>query len=64
MITCLRCKLVHEDDYRACPAVKAIELEATTGYVTRVEYLTPLDYPQVTKTEEPEQDYPRLPSSN
>jgi hypothetical protein len=60
MKTCPRCKLDHEDDPRACPAVKAIEVNVF-GQVTRIEYLTPLDYPPPDKAEAVEPDYPRLP---
>lgn len=56
---CLRCRTVHEDDFRACPAVKAIEI-SITGQITRVEFMTPMDFPQV-KQEEPEQPYEKLP---
>lgn len=52
---CIRCGGDHI--IQACPHVKAIEI--TGGKITRIEFLTPLDYPQ-TKQEEPQQEYPRL----
>lgn len=42
-----------------CPIVKAFELDPTTGAVTRVEFLTPIDFPRSAPMPEPETDYPR-----
>jgi hypothetical protein len=53
---CERCGAAHL--IQACPHVKAIEIDST-GLITRIEFLTPMDFPQV-KQEDPDQPYPRL----
>lgn len=50
---CIRCQKEHVDDFRACPMVKAIEINLI-GQITRVEFLTPMDFPPQQRIEEPE----------
>lgn len=55
MNECPYCGQLHK---ALCPRIKAIEFDAA-GMITKIEFLTPMDYPQI-KLEEPEQEYPKL----
>lgn len=56
---CRWCGLLHD---KLCPYVKAIEFSPDSPLtVTRVEFLTPLDYPRAAGVdEEPETPYPKM----
>lgn len=58
---CRRCGEDHE--LIACPHVKALEFDSVTGLmITRVEFLTPIDYWRDKSPETPQvdADYPRI----
>jgi hypothetical protein len=57
--SCARCGQTH--DIIACPHVKAVEFDGDS--ITRIEFLTPVDYPQAAKPEPSAVDgdgYPRI----
>jgi len=58
-----KCRWCGETHGVRCPIVKAYEIDAH-GFVTRVEFLTPADYPTNKVPQQPSdvpgEDYPRL----
>lgn len=55
---CIRCGQPHK--IVSCPGVKAVEFNADTGAVVRVEYLVPIDFHRQDAIAPPQETYDKL----
>lgn len=58
-VRCPRCALLHLPMPEACPQVKAVEYDASRS-ITRIEYLTPNDFPKQQAAPDAEVPYDKL----